>query len=313
MTPSNLHVIIGAGPLGLSLAEQLLAQDQPVRLVSRRARPLSGTLRAAEVFAADVSVPDQARAACVRASVIYHCAVPRYTDWVAQCAPLMAGILEGAATSGAKLVYGDNLYAYGPVVGPIHEGLPAAARDRKGMARAQVADMLLSAHARGHVRATIGRASDFFGPRVLMSAMGERVFGALLAGRPAEMVGDLDLPHTWTYLEDFARALIVLGERDEALGQIWHVPSAPTLTTRQFLQEVFTQLGLSPNVRVTPSWLIRTLGMVVPLLREVSEMLYEFEKPYVVDHGKYERAFGNAATPHHEAIRRTLVWYRADR
>jgi len=311
MTTPNLHVIIGAGPLGLSLAEQLLGQDKHVRIVSRRGRPLAGALRAAEVCVADVSALDQARAACEGASVIYHCAVPLYTEWVTRCVPLMAGILEGAATSGAKLVYGDNLYAYGPVSGPIHEGLAAAAKDRKGMARAQVADMLLSAHRLGRVRGTIGRASDFFGPRVLTSAMGERVFGALLAGRQAEMLGNLDLPHTWTYIEDFARALIVLGDRSEALGQIWHVPSAPTLTTRQFLLEVFTQLGIAPKVRVAPCWVIRTMGMFVPLMREVAEMLYEFERPFIVDHGKYERSFGNAATPHHEAIRRTLAWYRA--
>jgi nucleoside-diphosphate-sugar epimerase len=223
----------------------------------------------------------------------------------------MAGLLEGAAASGAKLVYGDNLYAYGPVTGPIHEGLPAAAMDRKGKARAQVADMLLSAHRAGRIRGTIGRASDFFGPRVTMSAMGARVFGAVLAGRPAEVMGNPDLLHTWTYIEDFARALVVLGDRDEALGEVWHVPTAPTLTTRQFLQEVFAQRGMEPKVKVTPSWLLRTLGMVVPIMREIADMLYEFEHPFVVDHGKYERAFGNTATPRKEAIRKTLDWYRS--
>lgn len=295
----------------MSLSEQLLAQGKHVRLVSRHGRPLSGSLGAAEVLAADVTDPDQARAACDAATVIYHCAVPLYTDWVEQCAPLMAGILEGAVTSGAKLVYGDNLYAYGPVTGPIHEGLPAAATDRKGMARARVAEMLLSAHRTGRVRGTIGRASDFFGPRVLTSSMGGRVFGALLSGRPAGIAGQLDQPHTFTYIEDFARALIVLGDREEALGQTWHVPSAPTLTTRQFLQEVFTQLGIAPKVRSVPSWVIRALGGFGPIMRELAEMLYQFEAPFIVDHGKFERAFGNTATSHQEAVRRTLAWYRA--
>ncbi|HEY9898682.1 MAG TPA: NAD-dependent epimerase/dehydratase family protein [Pantanalinema sp.] len=311
MTPSNLHVIIGAGPLGLSLAEQLLAQDRRVRLVSRRGRPLSGSLSAAEVRAADVTSFDQVRAACEGAGVIYHCAVPRYTDWVEQCVPLMAGILEGAAASGAKLVYGDNLYAYGPVTGPIHEGLPAAATDRKGMARARVADMLLSSHRAGRVRGTIGRASDFYGPGVSTSTMGDRVFRALLAGRPADLVGNPDQPHTYTYIEDFARALIVLGDRDDALGGIWHVPNAPTLTARHFIAKVGAQLGSAPEIRVAPGWLIRAMGAFAPMVREVAEMLYSSERPYIVDHGKFERAFCDIATSHDEAIRKTLDWCRA--
>jgi nucleoside-diphosphate-sugar epimerase len=216
----------------------------------------------------------------------------------------MDGIIVGAAAAGARLVYGDNLYCYGPVTGPLTEDLPWRARGPNGRVRAQVAETLLQAHERGIVRAAIGRASDFFGPHVRGSAMGDRVFPAALADRPAQVLPDPDTPHTYTFIDDVAAALLVLGTREEALGEVWHVPSAETLTTRRFVELVFEQAGTTPRIRVAPKLAIASLALVNPTMRAVRERLYQTERPFVVDHSRYKRAFGAAPTAHPRRLRR---------
>ena len=174
-----------------------------------------------------------------------------------------------------------------------------------------LAARLLDAHRAGRLRATIGRASDFYGPRVRLSTVGERVFGALLRDKPAELLGNPDLPHTVTYIYDFAEGLVTLGERDEALGEVWHVPSAETLSLRQFVGLVAAKASRPARVQVAPSLIIRFLALFNPTLRAVAEQLYQSERPWVVDHAKFAAAFGAHPTPHPEAIARTLDWYRA--
>jgi nucleoside-diphosphate-sugar epimerase len=279
-----------------------------VRVVTRSGRaPVADGVA---VAAADATDPVAAGRACQDAAVVYHCAATPYATWPSTLPPIMEGIIQGAAAAGARLVYGDNLYCYGPVAGSLTEELPDRPIGPSGRVRAQLAQTLLAAHRAGTVRATIGRASDFFGPHVLVSAMGERVFPAALSGRPAQVLPDPDTPHTYTFVDDFAAALVVLGERDAALGDVWHVPSAETLTTRRFVELVFEQAGRSPRLRVAPKLAITALGLVNPTMRAVKERLYQTERPWVVDHSKFERAFGATPTPHPEAIQQTLAWYR---
>jgi nucleoside-diphosphate-sugar epimerase len=168
----------------------------------------------------------------------------------------------------------------------------------------------MAAHKAGKVRATIGRASDFYGPGVRQSTVGERVFGFAIADKAASVTGNPDVQHTYTFIDDFARSLVNLGEHDEALGQTWHVPSAETITTRKFITMVFEELGKPVKIQVAPRRLLSLLGIFDPVIRELPEILYQSEQPFVVDHSKYERAFGADTIPHREAIRRTLDWYR---
>lgn len=219
------HVVAGAGPLGLSVVDQLTAAGIRVRLITRRGS--SEVQERVEVLAANLADPDDALRAFEGAAVVFHCASPPYAQWPELHPPLMRGVIAGAGETGAKLVFGDNLYAYGPVDGPLTEDLPAAARGPNGRTRADIAKMLLDAHQQGRVRATIGRGSNYIGPRCVGSTVGTRVFANVLKGKPAQVLGDPDVPHAVTYIEDFARALIVLGERDQALGRVWHVPTPP--------------------------------------------------------------------------------------
>jgi nucleoside-diphosphate-sugar epimerase len=161
------------------------------------------------------------------------------------------------------------------------------------------------------MQATIGRASDFFGPGVRLSTVGERVFGAVVQHKSAQVLGDPDQPHTYTFVGDFARALAILGEREEAQGDVWHVPNAPTISTRQFVEVIATQVGYQVGIHRTPGWIVRALGVVNPTLRAVAEQLYQSEHSFVVDHSKFARTFEFEPTPHAEGIRRTLDWYRS--
>jgi nucleoside-diphosphate-sugar epimerase len=179
------------------------------------------------------------------------------------------------------------------------------------MVRVRMSRELMEADASGKVPVTVGRASDFFGPRVLTSAAGEQVFGRAVEGKSAQVAGNPDLPHTFTYAPDIGRGLVVLGEREEALGRAWHLPSPETLTTREFVEMIFEEAGKPARVQVAPKILLRAMGLFNPAIREMIEMLYEFEEPFVVDHSDFTRTFGDHATPLRDAVRATVRWYRA--
>jgi nucleoside-diphosphate-sugar epimerase len=304
----KLHVVLGAGPLGLAVARDLATRGDRVRVAVRGGR---GDLpEGVELVGADLNVEADMRLACEGAAVVYHCANPPYAKWPDLHPPLMEAAIEGAATAGARLVFGDNLYAYGPVDGPLTEDLPYLARGPNGRTRAQIAETLLRAHGSGRIRATIGRASDFFGPRVHLSSVGDRVFAQAINGKAAQVLGDPDVPHTVTYIEDFGRALVTLGERDEALGEVWHVPNAEAVTMRRFVQLVFESAGHPSRLRAAPHWGIRMAALFNPTMRAVKEQLYQSERPWVVDSTKFERTFGWTATPLRDAVAATVAWFQ---
>jgi nucleoside-diphosphate-sugar epimerase len=307
----TLHVVFGTGPVGRAVMRHLVSRDQQVRAISRSGR--ASLPAGVEHVAGDASDHTFAVQACRGAAVVYNALNPPYHRWPELFPPLQSAVLAGAASAGARLVAIENLYGYGPTAErPLTEELPLAATTRKGATRAAMTAELLEAHHRGTVRVAIGRASDFFGPGVLDSAMGVRVFGRVLAGKSAQVLGNPDLPHTYTFIDDVGRGLVTLGERDEALGQAWHLPSPDTLTTRQFIEHIAANVGQRVRVQRTPGFLLRGLGMFNPSLRELVEVLYEVDEPFVVDDSKYVDAFGQRATPLDEALQHTLDWFRQD-
>jgi nucleoside-diphosphate-sugar epimerase len=175
-----------------------------------------------------------------------------------------------------------------------------------------VLDVDERASANRRIQATIGRGSDFFGPHAHLSTVGDRVFARAIAGKPAQVLGNPDAPHTVTHIDDFGRALVTLGERDEALGQVWHVPNAETVTMRRFVQTAFEAAGRSPRLRAAPRWGIAMAALFDPTLRVVREQLYQSERPWVVDSSKFERAFGWSATPLPDAVAATVAWFRSN-
>lgn len=303
------HVIFGSGPVGRAVMRRLAGEGKQVRIVNR-----SGSLDApagVEVLHGDAADPESTRALCREAAVVYNCTNASYTRWPEEFPRLQAGVLAGAASAGAKLVVMENVYMYGPTHGQaMTEDLPYAAKTRKGLTRARMAEALLEAHAKGTVQVAVGRASDFFGPGVIDSASGERMFGPAVRGRTVQVLGNPDLAHTYTYVPDIARGLALLGERDEALGQAWHLPGPRTVSTRAFIELVCRAAGQKAHIQAAPRLLIQGLGLFNPLMRELAEMLYEFEEDFVVDSSRFEKTFGIAATPLEEAVETTVRWYQ---
>lgn len=310
MRDQDLHVVAGLGAVGRAVIGELVDRGLRVRAIARhRAADLPAGV---EIVQADITDPVAARRAMAGATVVYHAASAPYDRWPELLPPLMHGVIAGAAASGARIVYADNLYAYGPVDGPLTEDLPSRATGPNGRVRAALADALMEADGAGTVRATIGRASDYYGPWGRLSTAGERLFVPALAGKGVQLLADPDLPHTLTYLGDFARGLVTLGAQAAALGQVWHLPSAETLTSREFVRLVFEAAGHPMKLGVLPSPVLTLAALFSPTLRAVREQQYQRTGPWMVDHSKFARAFGAGVTLHPEAISRTLAWWKAE-
>lgn len=312
MSGNSLNVVLGSGPVGLAVMDELVSRGRRV-IIANRSGKVNETLPAAvQTAKVDALDPAQLAALCADADVVFQCAQPAYTEWPEKFPPLIAAVIEGISRTDARLVMADNLYMYGPIDGkPIHEDLPHAAQTRKGRARTQVAKMIFDADKEGKIQATMGRASDFYGPRVLDSAMGEIVFEAALMGKAANLIGDLDAPHTYTYIRDFAWALVELSEHEDAFGRAWHVPSAETISTRHFLELIEDEIGQPIKKMTANRLMLRLISLFNPMIREFVEMYYEFAEPFVVEHSQFATRFGARTTPHEEAIRSTVDWYRA--
>lgn len=314
---TELHVIFGAGPIGLAVINELVKRGKQVRVITRSGR--ANVPIGVEVCAGDASDSASTRQLSQSAAVIYNCVnAPDYHKWPEQFPPLQAGIIAGAAANGAKLVVMDNLYMYGPHAGqPMTEDMPMRGRGSRGGTRVQMTRDLMAAHASGKVRVAVGRAADYFGPGGLASQAGERMFYPAIAGGKVQVLGDPDLPHTLTYIPDIGKALVILGEREEALGEIWHIPSAARMTLREFITLIGQEAGTQPQIAALKKSAFRAvvlaaLGIVNPQLRGLGAEMYQFDEPFILDTSKFEKAFGSIATSLPHAIRDTVAWYRGN-
>ena len=308
---SPRQVIFGTGAIGLATLNALRRRGEPVRMVNR-----SGTAPVpddVEILAGDASDPGFATAAAQGAQVVYQTLNPPYHQWVELFPALQAGVLAAAQATGARLVSMENVYMYGRPAGqPLTETRPYAAHTKKGQLRARMARELLAAHQAGNVQVAIGRASDYFGPRGgAQSNLGDRVFPAALAGRTATVMGDPDQPHSYTYIPDIGEGLAVLGEHPDTPGEVWHLPNDPqTRTTRQLVDTIYQLVGQpKTKLRGTPALLLRALGVINPTVRELVELQYEFQEPFIVDSSKIATKLGVNATPLEQALADTLASY----
>ena len=305
------NVIIGTGPLAYWVMQELVNKGSAVKLLNRSGAVRYQLPENAEIATCDATNPNEVYESCKGAGTVYHCAMPPYTKWPELFPPLMKGIVDGVSKTEAKLIFGDNLYMYGPTNGkPIREDNPYAATGHKGKTRALMAEMLLDAHKSGKIRVSIGRGSDFFGPQVINAAFGEMFFKPAFEGKSVNLLGNIDLPHSLSYIKDFAKALVIMGEDDRALGKAWHIPNTEAQTIRHFVQIIEQELGNPIKSRVAGMFLISVLGLFNPMVREVKEMMYTWEEPYVVDSSNFEKEFGLKATPFEQSIKETVDWFR---
>src|ERR1700676_2714696 len=227
----TLHVIVGAGPVGSLTASLLARSGEDVRVITRRGTgPDDPRIERVQADASDETV---LRPLVAGAAALYDAASPPYHRWASDWPPLAASLLSAAQSSGAVLVTVSNLYAYGPSDHPMKESDLLAAKTIKGRVRARIWHDAFAAHQDGRVRATELRSSDYFGPHVLLSELGEWIIPKLLTGKQLRVLGDPDTPHSWTYIRDVARALTVLGSDQRAWGRAWHTPTNPPMTRRE--------------------------------------------------------------------------------
>jgi nucleoside-diphosphate-sugar epimerase len=303
---SDLHVIFGTGPLGRYTAEALLEKGAQVRLINRSGHmeePPAGAV----VIKADATNFSESLPFVQGATAIYQCAQPAYHRWREEFPPLQDAIIRLAAESKAKFIAPENLYLYGNTHGePMTEHTPLNPCSKKGEVRAQMTKTVFAAHARGEIRAATVRGSDFFGPWEPIN--GAMLFKAALQRKTLNMLGDLHQPHTFTYVKDFGRALAIAGTEDRALGHTWHVPSGKPYSQNQLTELISKELGYPLKNRASGKMVLSVLGLFNKAAKEMVEMLYEFNEPFIMDATTMEKTFGLQPTPMQQRIRETLQW-----
>jgi len=302
------HIVIGAGPIGTATALLLAERGEEVVIVTRSG---SGPTHPAITKAtADASSSADIVEISKGATAIYNCANPAYHRWATDWPPIAAALLTAAEASNAVLATVNNLYAYGPVSGPMTEDLPLVAHGTKGQVRAQMWRDALAAHEAGRVRVTEVRASDYLGPRV-QGHLGDRVVPGLLAGKAVTVIKSADTPHSWTATDDVARLLVTVAQDERAWGRPWHVPSNPPRTQREAIGDLCRVAGVQPvKVKEYPPLLIRAMGLFSPVMRELPEVAYQFEQPFVLDSSAAEQTFGLAPTPWDDALAGVIESFR---
>jgi nucleoside-diphosphate-sugar epimerase len=305
----EIHVVLGAGQIGVRLASHLAARGHLVRLVARSARAAPAGVTLVQADATDVGA---LAAAADGARALYSCTNVPYERWQAELPPLYAGALGAARATGARLVVLDNLYAFGRMGGaPMRAGAEERPCSRKGALRKRLADAMLAAHARGEAEVALARASDFVGPGVTVAHLGERFFRRVFAGKAGECFGDPTLPHAFTYVDDVVATLAALGAAPRVTGRVWHVPTGPARSMEAWCVDFSRALGLPVRVKPVPGPVLFALGLFAPTIRELRELRYQWEEPYLVDDADTRAALGLAPTPLDAQVQRTAAWARA--
>ena len=304
MSTAPQHVVVGAGAIGAKVAALLAEEGQQVRLITRSGS--GGGHPLVEAVAADAADADRLTALTQGATALYNCANPPYHRWPQLWPPLAASLLTAAGRTGAVLATASNLYGYGPCPMPMTERTALAATSTKGGVRARMWQEALAAHEAGRVRVTEARASDYLDPGP-NSYIGSRVVPALLAGRTARVLGDPDAPHTFTATGDIARFLVVAARDERAWGRAWHVPSHEPVSSRELVGQLCRLAGV-PAVKVSamPGWMLRLAGVFSPLVRELPEVAYQHDRPFVMDSSAARRTFGLEPTPWEEILQSLL-------
>ncbi|MBY4111612.1 NAD-dependent epimerase/dehydratase family protein [Rhodococcus fascians] len=302
---TELHVVTGAGPVGAVVAEQLAAQKRSVRVLTRSGSGPEHPM--IERRTVDIE-SDDLRPHLDGATAVYHCTHVAYENsvWRSKLVAMENRVLDAAA--GTVVAFPESLYAYGRVDGPICEDSPRDATFRKLGVRTE----LLAARD-AHATPTVSvAASDFYGPRVMTSHMGERVIAPILAGKPIRVIASADLPHSFTYVPDLAAAMITAAASPSLWNTVLHAPTAPAVSQRAIIEMYSAAAGLTtPKVGVIPAWVMRALSLVPGPMKELGDTLYQFRYPYVLDSSRSEAILGQQPTALVDGAAATMAWWAA--
>ena len=299
----GIETILGAGgPIGNELAKILAARNRPFRLVGRNPRPVAG----GALFPADLADREQTIQAVAGSTVVCLLAGLKYNlgVWQELWPQIMANTIEACKRAEAKLIFFDNVYMYGKVVGPMTETTPYTPCSKKGEIRAKVAIALMNEVQAGALSAMIARSADFYGPDTKNGVPNVLVFEPFAKGAKASWLVDAAVAHSLTFTPDAARGVAMLADRESAWNQVWHLPTAPNPPIgREFIAMAAGEFGAAPKYRVLSRPMLRLAGWFNPQVRESYEMLYQNESPYLFDSTRFANEFGFAGTPYPDGIR----------
>jgi len=303
-----MYVVTGAGPVGYTVAEQLAGQGHQVRILTRSGsgpdHPLIERLRI------DVSDPARLTEALEGAEAVFHCihgSAYRAAAWQAELPRAEQMVMDAAAAAGAVVVFPESLYSYSQPENVMTEGSP---REATGGKRGIRTALLKARHA--HPVNTVSVvAGDFFGPRVRMAHAGERMVPQVLAGTSIQAIGSTEQPHSFTYVPDLAAAMIAAAQRPQLWNTVLHAPTGLPKTLRDMAVAYANAAGVSvPKVSAVPGWIVRAAGIFSTDMRELAEMLYQFERPFVMDSSRSQELLELEPTPLPEAAAATVAWWR---
>jgi len=302
-----MQTILGStGIIGTELAKALTKYTEKIRLVSRNPKHVNPT---DQLVIADLTNPQQVLYAVEGSKVVYLTVGLQYkiNIWQTQWPVIMQNVIDACKTHKAKLVFFDNVYAYGLVKGWMKEDTLVNPTSKKGEIRAQIAQMIMSEVEKGHLDAIIARAADFYGPNTPLSFASVTVFENFKKGKKAQWFLDANKKHSMTYTPDAGKATALLGNTTSAYNQIWHLPTDKNaLTGKEFIELSAKAFGVKPNYMVLKKWMIQMVGMFVPVVKESFEMLYQNEYDYLFDSTKFEKAFNYMPTSYQTGIIETV-------
>jgi nucleoside-diphosphate-sugar epimerase len=306
---SGTHVVVGAGIVGTTLAELLSNDGQDVMVITRSG---SGpTHKNIKRVAADVRDLSKLLEIAPGAAAIYNCVNPPYHRWATEWPPIAESFLGYAEKTGAVLVTCSNLYGYGPVDVPMTESLPLNAPGVNGKVRAQMWLEAKALHDAGRIKATEVRGSDYVCAGE-QSRVGSRVMPKILAGKAAQVLGDIDVKHTWTYPLDVARLMQIVASDSKAWGKAWHVPSNEAKTQKELVTELAAVAGIkNPKLSSVPNVMWNLLALFNPLMKALKETAYQMQRSYILDDSAARKSFGMQPTEWKQILKDVVAETRA--
>jgi nucleoside-diphosphate-sugar epimerase len=302
-----MQTILGAnGIIAQEMSKHLPQYTQKIRQVSRNPRKVNAT---DELVVADLLNYQQTLKAVAGSEVVYLVAGLPYSTklWQTEWPKLMQNVINACKEHNSKLVFFDNVYSYGFVKGTMTEETPFNPTSKKGEVRAKVATMLLDEVKQGNLQGMIVRAADFYGPGALLSLTYQSVTLKLKANKSPQWIGDPKKIHTFSYTPDAGKTMARLGNTPSAFNQTWHaLTSKEKITGEEYIKIACGLMNKPYKVQALPKIGVRLLGLFIPVLKEFTEMMYQFENDYIFDSTKYEKTFGEQATTYREGIASTL-------
>jgi nucleoside-diphosphate-sugar epimerase len=303
-----LHVVVGSGPVGTTLANTLLGEGHDVRVVTRRGTGPEG----AERISADAADPATLAKAAEGAAVIYNCANPAYDRWVKDWPPIANSILAAARENEAVVAITGNLYGYGPVTGPMTHATSQRPSSVKGGVRKQMWEDALEAQRAGEIPGAVEvRGSDYVGDCPSMLTM--MVLPRMAAGKSAALPADLDALHTWSSPADTGRLLALVGSDSSAWGQAWHVPSPEPVTIRTLVEMACAEAGIEQTkLGSLPQVILKTVGLFNSMAGSLAEMTYQFRAPFILDATDTEAKYGMGHASLEDMVRANVAYFRRE-